>query len=457
MDHCSTNAECRRVFGYDMVCGSDGLCTRAATPPRCTRTEPKDLLTAPSKYKSAMIFGCLMDRSLTTQKAREQAVQLATDEVNAQGGLNKKLFGMVFCTIEQNPALDPGVPDGGLTHTDAALASAKYLVNDVGVSAIIGPSASTDALSVFNEVKPYGTLLISPAATSSALSGIGVGTGKASDQNPGLFWRTVPPNTVQGQAIARYLAPPKASSVAVISEAGAYGDDLASIFESAWTGNIVSDQSFTSSAMRDQYILQAGKSNANVVLFISSQTADAVAFVQQAAVQTAGYQNKDLFLTDTAANSDFLQQTAAYSSIYSQVFGSRIQAPTDSDSVFRQFDASFQAAFQLNPQPYSYVAQSYDAAWLTFYGSAWSVYQNSGLSGLGIARGLRHVSSGPTVDILPSNWTKVKTSFEGGQGVNVQGASGNLDFDPTTEQLSANIEIWQISGGKFKVVDTLTP
>jgi ABC-type branched-subunit amino acid transport system substrate-binding protein len=458
IDHCSTNADCRRSFGYDMVCGGDGLCARAATPARCTLTEPKDLLTAPSRYKSSLIFGSLMDRSLTTQRAREQAIQLATDEVNAQGGLDNRPFGIVFCDVEQNPALDPpGTPEGGLSHTDAALASAKYLANDLGVAAIIGPSASTDALAVFNEVKDYGTLVISPAATSSSLTGAGVGTGKASDQDPGLFWRTAPSDSLQGKAIAEYLAPPRANSVAVVAESGAYGQDLAAVFESAWSGTLAYNGTFTSSAQRDQDITQAGASNADFVVFISSQTSDTVAFAQQAAA-AAGYQDKNLFLTDSAANSDFVQETAAYSGVYSRLYGSRFQVPSDQDSsVYDQFDASFQAAFQVDPNQYSYVAQSYDAAWLTFYGSAWSVYQEGGLSGLGIARGLRHVSSGDNVDILPSNWTKVTASFQAGQSINVVGASGNLDFDPTTEEISADVEIWKVSGSSFNVVDTIAP
>jgi branched-chain amino acid transport system substrate-binding protein len=67
------------------------------------------------------------------------------------------------------------------------------------------------------------------------------------------------------------------------------------------------------------------------------------------------------------------------------------------------------------------------------------------VSGLEIARGLRQVSNGPAVEIRPSSWSEIARRFAEGDAIDVNGASGRLDYDPRTEETSAPISIWGIS------------
>ena len=96
-----------------------------------------------------------------------------------------------------------------------------------------------------------------------------------------------------------------------------------------------------------------------------------------------------------------------------------------------------------------FTSYAYDAAWLVIYGSAWAHYNEAAIDGLGIARGLRRISEkrdGTTqVDVGRSSWNSVRAEFEAAQPIDVQGASGALDYDPNTGETSAPIEYWCVT------------
>jgi branched-chain amino acid transport system substrate-binding protein len=386
---------------------------------------------------------------------RENSVRLAVKQVNEVQGLDGRSFGAVFCDVAENTMYD------SLKRTDAAIASGRYLASVIGVPAIVGPSSSTDALAVFNELKSDNVLVISPAATSPSITG--VDTNAPTDERPGLFWRTAPPDTLQGAAIVRYLAqpspPPAPTRVALIHEKGAYGDNLAAVFRAGFEtgGRTVTVTPFENTSQRDAAIVNAGSAGVPYVLFFSSQTPDAVAFLN-AANGNAGYQTVRLFLTDSAANRDLLTGAAGASALFPRVVGSRPQVPQG--PVFELFRASFQGAFQVDPNAFSFVAHTYDATWLVLYGTAASFRREGRVTGTGIARGLRKiVATGEEVQVNPGNWTRIADAMAAGKPVNLTGTSGLLDYDPATEETSSLVEIWGIaaSGQAIEVRTTIDP
>lgn len=446
---CSSSVGCREAFGSGFVCGGDGYCEKAAPSPRCQVTFPEDLLTRPESYPNAIVIGSLMDRSVITHQARENAIRLATTHVTEGGGLQNRPFGVVFCDIAKNSQYDSR--DRGA----AAVQSGLYLADVIGVPAIIGPSASTDALAVFEALGGRDVVMISPSATSPELSGIDAKN--PTDENPGRFWRTAPPDTLQGDAIAIYLQQKQVKDIELIHELGAYGEGLATVFEKSFQsiGGNTHRTVFSSSSERDAAVVAAGKSFAPWVLFVSSQTTDASAFLI-AASSLSVYASKNLFLTDSAANADFLSAAAGASAMFPRVRGSRFSVPAG--NVYEQFRASYNAAFQVEANSYSYVAHAYDATWLAFYGSARSLGQEGRVHGLGIARGLRHVSLGKALPIVPVSWGEIGKELSLGGDVDVNGASGALDFDPLSEETEGPVDIWQIapSGTSIVVEQTLS-
>jgi branched-chain amino acid transport system substrate-binding protein len=441
---CETNLECRDAFGIGSVCNADGLCEKAELSPRCTQTDPPGLLSDPDANRDRIVFGNLMDRSVATHVARERSAQLAYDQVNEEEGVDGRQFGAVFCTIEESDEFD------GLSREEAAKASAEFLVDVVGVPAIVGPAASTDTQAVFQDVGADGVLVISPSATSPALTQLD--PPEVSNEAPGLLWRTAPSDALQGVVIAADMLDPgegrefPVGRVAVIHEVGAYGDGLYEVFSRAFTaagGEPPDEHPFEGEGQLTDAIADVGADPDTIeVLFISAQASLIAAFLESAAALES-YDNKTIFLTDAAANPDVLKDID--SALATRVRGTR-PAPLDParDLVYSSFIAAYTAAYRDDVQAYSFAANAYDAAWLLIYGATWALLREDGLSGRNIARGLRHVSSGQNIEVRPTGWVSVLQAFRQGQSVDVTGASGELDYDPGTEETTTEIQVWKV-------------
>jgi branched-chain amino acid transport system substrate-binding protein len=98
------------------------------------------------------------------------------------------------------------------------------------------------------------------------------------------------------------------------------------------------------------------------------------------------------------------------------------------------------------PDLSAFAVNSYDGGWLVIYGAAWSFFNEPGMqiTGVGVSRGLRHVSMGSSTDIRPANWPQVVSAFRQHMSVDVNGASGTLNFDPATNETTAPIEVWNV-------------
>jgi branched-chain amino acid transport system substrate-binding protein len=213
---------------------------------------------------------------------------------------------------------------------------------------------------------------------------------------------------------------------------------------------------FSDAAGLSQAIGRAAAASVAEVLFISSQSAEVVAFLTQAALEP-GFADRSIFLTDAAANADVLEGAAAASVLYPRIRGSRPSIPDG--FIYDLFIASYDLFFEDDVTRFSFAAHSYDAAWLALYGVAWATFNETEVSGTGMARGLRRVSSGAPFGIRASTLAPIVQSMREGMGVDIAGASGELDYDPATEETSAPIDVWVISsdGSRIEVVATFQP
>jgi branched-chain amino acid transport system substrate-binding protein len=452
-DHqdCSKNSECRTAFGFGAICNDDGLCEAARPIARCTTTVPDDLFTRPDRYKNAIVIGSLMDRSSAAHLVREKAISLAVKEAGEANAGGDPPLAAVLCDIAQKNDYD------ALMRPAAAVAAANFLSGTLGVAAIVGPSASGDAQQVWEAMRAKGTVVISPAATSPSLLAL---EPMSTDKDPGFLWRVAPPDSLQGTVIADDMTARGVMKAAVVREGGAYGEGLAKVFQDRFiaNGGKVDILAITTDTQIGEATATVAGSDASEVLFISSQQDWVIKFLNAASGQ-AGYDNKGIFLTDAAANQSVLTGASAAGKLFPRVRGTR-PAPRDvKDYVFASFVANYKAEYHgEDPTAATFSQHAYDAAWLALYGSAWSRLRENGVTGLGIARGLRKVSGGgsPTA-IIPSSWPTVVTAFRGGNAVNLSGASGELDFDPSTRNVTAAIEIWSVAGSQIEHVDTKTP
>lgn len=436
---CSSHQECRAAFGLGSTCSMDGFCSSAQRHPRCTRTYPEDLFEHPGTATNTdLIFGTLFNQENETHRAREKAVLLAISQVNDAGGLEGQRFGLVLCDIA------PKVGDSAESTAAGAVAAGRYLSETLGLAVLLGPSASSDVGTVYAQLRNTGVLLISPSATSPALTALD--GGNPTDESPGRLWRTAPPDSLQGMVIAEDMTRRDVQHVAVIAKRDEYGEGLSSIFLEHTSANATL-LFFRSAGELSEVTTQVGNSDVQEVLFIASAQDDVAGFLN-AAGALDGYADKNIFLTDSAATQNTLGSGA--DELFPRIRGTRPNQASNQDPVYGTFIAGYLAAYREDVTTYSFTAHSYDMTWLAMLGTAWAVLQEDQVEGLTIARGIRKLSSGDEFSVTPSNWRGVVQRFREGDGVNLHGASGTLDFDPQTEETTGPIDVWTIADNPLR-------
>jgi len=430
---CDTNQQCRDAFGWGYVCNAQRLCAQVKPEPRCD-TEPPNLLQRQDAFRDAVILGIQFDESAF--RAEMQAAELAVLQVMDRGGLGGIPYGLVQCTNEASSLYD------GRTQEEANLYVSDYLADQIGVVGIIGPATSARVNPAFQHVEQFGTIMISPSATSPALTAL---DGLTSDyDNPGLLWRTVPPDDLQGFILAQYVRDQGIQTVAVIYEDGEYGGPLTTVFKKEFTGSgrnvvLLSYEANSAQSLRDAI----GRVDAqDAVLFVSGTKTDTISFLEE--VVDGTFDDKPIFLADGGQDVEIFEAVSGIEARLGQIAGSApTSVPTD---VYDNFSAAYTSKYGESPDQTPYTGRAYDAAWLLIFGTAWSWHQESlgDITGLGVARGLTRISepSATVITIGPDSWIELQAEFEQGNRVNVEGASGPLDFDPDTGETTSAIDIW---------------
>lgn len=116
--------------------------------------------------------------------------------------------------------------DSTCTDAAAASAAAERLITSDGVVSIMGADCSGVTTAIANNVGvPNGVVMVSPSATSPALSTI---------DDKGFFFRTAPSDARQGVVLANVLKERGIKNVAVTYTNNDYGKGLASAFADAF-------------------------------------------------------------------------------------------------------------------------------------------------------------------------------------------------------------------------------
>ena len=436
---CAATTECRDAFGLLWACGEEGLCEQTAAHPRCTSTWPDDLFLRPENYGDHILLGSMFDHS--SDAAEVQASRLPVMQVSDEGGLEDTEYAIVECSYETNSALDD------LDYPSAARETSQWMVDVLGIQGIVGPATSSQTQETYNATADREVLIMSPSATSPAL--INIDGLEKTDESPGLLWRTAPPDSLQGVAVAEDMKSRGRRNVAVMYQTGPYGEGLAEVFLESFQDDshdaVALEFSTTTEITEGVSDLFADDPGIQAVVFISGEIQDISAFINAAGEIGAFTEDEaGIFLADGAADDQLFEQTDP--DLYENIRGTRPSVP--SGLVYETFASAYAAAYPGDKADDSiYTAYAFDATWLVIYGTAWSTYNRDDIEGVGIAQGLRRLSNGTEILIRPTYWNDVKARFSLSQGIDVEGASGELDYDPETEETTAPIEVWRISDG----------
>jgi hypothetical protein len=133
-------------------------------------------------------------------------VQLAINEINEAGGV-------------LGAPVEVVTGDSGDTSTNIATQTVASH-QQAGVNAIIGAASSDVTKTVIDTVTQAGIAMVSPANTSDSFT---------TYADNGLYFRTAPPDLMQGQVLADLITKEGNQSVGILAQNGEYGTGLAQV------------------------------------------------------------------------------------------------------------------------------------------------------------------------------------------------------------------------------------
>ncbi|MEE2829210.1 MAG: hypothetical protein VX498_08480 [Myxococcota bacterium] len=436
---CDESADCRAVFGRGFICGEAGFCEQTEPLNRCS-SHPADLLDNLSEYEDWILLGSLFDQN--DFEVVLKSARLAVIHVNTRDGLDGTPFGIIECTNQANVIYDD------LDENRATALAGYYLSEGLGIPTIIGPATTTRTEIAYNNDSPLGTLHISPSATSTDLTDIDGST--STDEDPGLLWRTAPPDSLQGQVLALEMKAQGVHRVGIVAQVGGYGEGLAEVFQQNYDSEEGYESElrlFEEASELGPHITYFNSADFDGVLVISSNTSDMAAFLNGASAEELDYDDQKLiFLPDGANDVQLIKEANNAVALFDDIRGTVPATP--SGLAYNNFVAGYRLEFDgEDPSDFGFSAHAYDAGWLAIAGAAWSRYQEGGaITGLGTARGLRQLSdsSAETIDLSQTHWLSISAALEEGSGVDVTGASGALNFDALSGELTTPVDVWRI-------------
>lgn len=422
-DECTADADC----GGELRCVQN-LCVATGVtvaPVECNHYYgvPEDRIFDDDVVRVGMLMPTTGDLG-AVGLAIERAAALAVDEINQASGLDGRRIGIIACDTA--------------TDLDQARRLADWLIKSARVPAIIGPATSTNTLGVFTDVaRPNGTLIISPSATSPAITDL---------DDDDLLWRTVPSDAAQGRAVLARLQERSYQRIAMIHLDDAYGRGLVNAVQfplceldrcgeanfRALPYRAESDGTVTLSTVT-QIKAELQDFAPDVIVFVGF-VEGGIAILGDLA--SSGFDDLPFILTDGLRQEELIDGIGN-STLLGNVLGTAPASPEG--AVYRVFANSYRGRYGEDPGIYN--AQGYDAMYLVAFAMAGVEGQ---VTGGAIAAQLKRMSAGEPVLARGEDWTKGVRILRGSADAtfDFSGASGALDFNPDTGEAPADIEGW---------------
>ena len=353
--------------------------------------------------------------SLTPDMA--SGAELAFKEASDSGAL---LNGSTISTLRA---------DSTCIDSAAATSAAEFLINQ-GATAIMGADCSGVTGAILSNVAvPNGVPMISPSATSPALT---------TAEDNGLFFRTAPSDARGGEVLADITADRGITSVAITYVNTDYGVGLADVYEAAAQARGIEVTTKTAhEGDKADYSAEVG--------VLSSAGGDAlvvIGYLDQGGNQIIrGSLDSGAF--DTFVLSDGMIGDSLTDTFGSDLDGSFGSMPGSTSAGAQKFVA-YAEANGVNPSVY--VGESYDAAALIVLAMALGKSDDSA----SIAANIMKVANGPGTKIYAGELKKGLDLASAGFAIDYDGAT-DVNFTEVGEAFGAFLEKG-IEGGTFNTV-----
>ncbi len=355
--------------------------------------------------------------SLTPDMA--SAAELAMSEINDAGGV---LDGKILVPLRA---------DSTCIDSAAATAAAEALVSGEGVAAIVGADCSGVTTAVANNVTiPNGVVLISPSATSPALSSI--------DDND-LFFRTSPSDARQGQVLSDVLMDLGIMSIAVTYTNNDYGKGLADAFQGSYeaAGGTVTISAAHEDGKGD-YSAEVGALAAagGEMLAVFGYADQGGAGIIQGSLDSGAF--------DTFVMGDGMKSQALIDNIGDDLNGSIGTQPGSAGDGAKTLAAMLEGIAGTPDGPFT--AESYDAAAII----ALAIQAGGSADRASIAANVLNVANAPGEQIFPGELAKALQILADGGEVDYQGASDVELIGPG--EAAGSYQEYIVEDGAFNVL-----
>lgn len=437
---CTVDADCQAAFDETVVCGTSGVC-RGLTADRCElRVRPEGV-----DPEQIVYIGSVLPRTGTYASMGvplENAVQLAVEDWNETATLpGGRRVAWVACDSR-------GI-------SDEAAAATRQLV-DAGITAIVGPALSAEAVAVANIAAPAEVLLVSPTASARVLA-------QLNDQ--GLVWRTAGSDAVQAAGIADRIAAlePVPARVVALVKSDLYGqtlvDDLRPRLDSAVPGVdfgtlLYSDvDSFDdNAALLSEYgarVASAFEADPDVVVILGSVEArELVLFYLEAWANADPRPPLPRFLLSSEAVPMLVPIVEGVSESFKATLMESIEGvghATRDDDAYAAFEIRYGIRFGDAAAGLD-AGLAYDATMTILL--AMSALPAGEVGGLEVAGAMARladpagteVAFGESLEFI----TTVQQALAGGGNVHLRGVSGPLDFDVESGDTRRELDGWDV-------------
>lgn len=193
-----------------------------------------------------------------------QALQLAAEEINANGGIDGKEIELVEY-------------DYGSEDSEAATITTRLATEDQ-VSIIVGPDVSGASVAALQIANQNGVPLLSPSASLDSFT----------ESNDGEVvpygWRIAYPDSYQGDALAEFASQELGASTAAVlgDNSSDYAVGLVNRFTESFDGEVVANENFTAGETDFSAVLTSLRDKDFDILFIPGYYEEAGPIIKQA-------------------------------------------------------------------------------------------------------------------------------------------------------------------------------
>jgi len=349
----------------------------------------------------------------------ESGVGLAVEDINSAGGV-----------LDKDVTIEPQTDSGDSTDMTVSSSAATKLVN-AKVPVAIGAESSSVTLNVIDQLTSNCIVEISPANTATDLSGYS-----------SYYYRTAPPDSVQGSALGQLITGDGNAKVAFLVFNDTYGTGLRNSVQKAVEAS-------------GGQVVYGGKGKGQESppgqTTFSSEVTAALATKPDAIVVLAFDETKSIIPELKSQNADMAKiymsdgNTADYSKDFDPgtLEGAQgtIPGASPKDELKQRLVDYYKTSSGKDLTDYSYAAESYDATTL----AALAAVKGKGTDSGTIQANMAAVS-GADGGTECSTFKDCKALLDDGKDIHYTGPSGIGPFDKNNDPSTAYIGIYKFDG-----------